>query len=318
MPRSATSLEHARLRDATVQDPHRRRRSRPGAGRGSAPDRQPTKAERRRWPSSPARPDATSASPTVGPSWGKRDQQEGRTRPDRLPRSSITAVHHDPARVADGRRRRLAVIHDVLISVGVYPSSRSRSRRRRWSPSSPSSATRSTTPSSSTTRCSENQATVGARRAITYTDMVNLSMNQVLLRSLNTSIVGAPAGDVDARHRRLHPGRGHPRGVRPRPARRPGRRCLLVDLHRRPDRGAAQGARAPQQGHPRAPRGQASRPGWPAPAEAATGRRRARRGRPVPRRRQRRERRHRHAATRGHAVLGQPPAPPAQEGQDAR
>ncbi len=54
----------------------------------------------------------------------------------------------------------IAVIHDVLISVGVYAIFRIEVTPPRWWPSSPSSATRCTTPSSSTTRSRDNQSKV--------------------------------------------------------------------------------------------------------------------------------------------------------------
>ena len=81
---------------------------------------------------------------------------------------------------------------------------------------------------------------------MTYTDMMNLSMNQVLMRSLNTTIISILPVISLLVVGAVHPRRGHPRGVRRRPARRPGRRRLLVDLRRRPGRRVAQGARAPQ------------------------------------------------------------------------
>ena len=40
---------------------------------------------------------------------------------------------------------------------------------------------------------------------MTYTDMMNLSLNQVLMRSLNTSITVAPAGPLAAGRRLVHP-----------------------------------------------------------------------------------------------------------------
>ena len=53
----------------------------------------------------------------------------------------------------------------------------------------------------------------------------------------------APGG-LAARPRLVHPRRHHAAGVRPRPAHRPVRRRLLVDLHRLAAAGRAQGARA--------------------------------------------------------------------------
>ena len=83
----------------------------------------------------------------------------------------------------------------------------------------------------------------GAR--VPYADVINVSMNQVLMRSLNTSIAAVlPVlsllvlgsgimGAVDAA--RLLAGA----------ARRPDHRLVLVDLHRRAAAGDVQGARAP-------------------------------------------------------------------------
>ena len=65
---------------------------------------------------------------------------------------------------------------------------------RRWSPSSPSSATRCTTRSSCTTRSRTTRRRLLAERRQTYTEMMNLSLNQMFMRSINTTIVGGPAG----------------------------------------------------------------------------------------------------------------------------
>ena len=85
----------------------------------------------------------------------------------------------------------------------------------------------------------ENEGRVGVASRMTYTDMVSLSMNQVLLRSINTTVVAAAAGVVDPVRRLVPPRRGHPRGVRPGTLRRHGGGRVLVDLRRRADRHGA-------------------------------------------------------------------------------
>ena len=83
----------------------------------------------------------------------------------------------------------------------------------------------------------------GAGR-MTYTDIVNLSMNQTLARSINTSLVAIlPVLAV------LVIGAAAPRGhdaavLRPGPGHRAHLGGLLVDLHRLPGAGRAQRARA--------------------------------------------------------------------------
>ncbi len=73
----------------------------------------------------------------------------------------------------------------------------SRSRPRRWWPSSPSWGIRSTTPSSCSTRCRDNTTRLGTVRGDTYSSMVNRSLNQVLIRSINTSLVALlPVGSL--------------------------------------------------------------------------------------------------------------------------
>ena len=78
----------------------------------------------------------------------------------------------------------------------------------------------------------ENTPKVSVAGRMTYTEMANLSMNQVLMRSINTSLTALlPVLSILVVGRLDH-GRRHAGGVRPRPAGRSPRRCLLVDLHR--------------------------------------------------------------------------------------
>ena len=69
-------------------------------------------------------------------------------------------------------------------------------------------------------RMQENAAKLKGTGRVTYTDVVSLSLNQVLMRSLNTTICCAPAGPGDAVHRLLPAGSRRARGVRARPHRR--------------------------------------------------------------------------------------------------
>ncbi len=49
----------------------------------------------------------------------------------------------------------------------------------------------------------ENQSRLSLNGDMTYTDMMNLSLNQTFMRSINTTLVGGPAGAV-------HPARSAP------------------------------------------------------------------------------------------------------------
>ena len=90
----------------------------------------------------------------------------------------------------------------------------------------------------------ENTRRVLATGRATYGDVVNLSMNQVLARSLNTTLCAVLPGHVAALRRVDPDGRDRAGGLRARAARRPHHRLVLVDLHRHADPGCAQGARA--------------------------------------------------------------------------
>ena len=108
-------------------------------------------------------------------------------------------------------------------------------------------------------RVRDNTKNIGSSGRITYTQLINLSMNQTLARSINTSavaIIPVLGGAVD---RRRVPRRLHPAGVRAGALRRAAERGLLVHLHRRADprhdeepRAALGRHRAPAR-HPRRP-----------------------------------------------------------------
>ena len=103
--------------------------------------------------------------------------------------------------------------------------------------------------------------------------------------SLNTSLTALLPVALAAGRRLVHPRRDHAAGVRARPARRPARRRLLVDLHRLADAGRAEGARAPLPRHPRAARrARRRRPTRRPPRRSPAARRRRRRSAAVRRR----------------------------------
>ena len=121
-------------------------------------------------------------------------------------------------------------------------------------------ASRSTTPSWSSTRSARTPTSCGTTRQ-TYAEAANLAVNQTLVRSINTS------------HRRADPGRRDPlrrvpsqlgvglaQGPRARAVRRHGGRRLLLDLHRHPAAGAAEVRREPRSCSPSGGPGPARRP----------------------------------------------------------
>ncbi len=142
----------------------------------------------------------------------------------------------------------LAMIHDVIISVGVY-----------------SVLQLEVTPPTVIAfltilgysiydtivvfdKVKENQARPAIATRMTYTDLSSLSMNEVLLRSINTSVVALLPVISMLVVGAGHPGGGHPRGVRHRPAGRHALGRLFVHLRGHAHRGVAQGARASQHG----------------------------------------------------------------------
>ena len=90
----------------------------------------------------------------------------------------------------------------------------------------------------------ENQARLGTVRGDTYSPMVNRSLNQVLMRSINTSIVALLPGGVAAVRRHLRARRARAARLRARAVRRPAHGRVLVDLRGHAGPRVAQGARA--------------------------------------------------------------------------
>ena len=88
----------------------------------------------------------------------------------------------------------------------------------------------------------ENADKPAVAQKMTYTDMMSLSLNQVLMRSLNTTITSLLPVLAMLIVGLVHPRRGHAPGVRRRPHHRPHRRRLLVDLRRHAAGGVPQGA----------------------------------------------------------------------------
>ena len=88
----------------------------------------------------------------------------------------------------------------------------------------------------------ENTIGLASTNRVTYTDVVNLSMNQVLARSINTSFVADHACVLHFGHRFVDPWGLRPERLRPGAVHRPHERCVLVDLHSLADTCAPQGA----------------------------------------------------------------------------
>ena len=123
-----------------------------------------------------------------------------------------------------------AVVHDVLITVGVYSVF-----RFEVTPATVIAFLTILGYSLYDTivvfdKVKENEAQVRRPCACRTATIVNMSMNQVLMRSLNTSLVVDPAGAVAARRRRRHHGRRHPRGVRAGAAGRHDRRVSYSSI----------------------------------------------------------------------------------------
>ena len=137
----------------------------------------------------------------------------------------------------------VAVIHDILVTVGIYsltgfsvtpdtvvavphdPRLLALRHDRRVRP-----------------RTRQHQAVSARPARLTYTDVVNLSMNQTLARSINTSLVAIlPILSVLVLGAQIL-GAVDPPVLRPGAVHRPHERGLLVDLHRLAALGGVQGA----------------------------------------------------------------------------
>ena len=81
-------------------------------------------------------------------------------------------------------------------------------------------------------RVGENTKGFGASGRMTYEDVVNLSMNQTLARSINTSLVAILPVLAGARHRGPDPRGDDAAVLRAGPGHRAHLGGLLVDLHR--------------------------------------------------------------------------------------
>ena len=102
-------------------------------------------------------------------------------------------------------------------------------------------------------RVRDNTKGIGSSGRLTYPQLINLSMNQTLARSINTSMVAIIPVLAILRHRRPGPGRDHAAVLRPGPLRRPALGCVLVDLHRRTGLVHDEGARGALGRHRQAP-----------------------------------------------------------------
>ena len=135
----------------------------------------------------------------------------------------------------------------------------------------------------------ENVRDIRSSTTRTYSEAANLAVNQVLVRSINTTVIGVlpVAALLFAGRRDL--GRGPAEGPGPGTVRRHGLRRVLLDLHRHTAAGPDQGARArdeeagragprtPCQGEPEGPCGRDDQPSTAAERRRRHDRRRGRR-----------------------------------------
>ena len=147
----------------------------------------------------------------------------------------------------------VAVIHDIIFTVGVYALFQFQV--------TPATVTAFLTILGFSLydtvvvfdKVSEYQRTLTATGRSTYGEMVNRSLNAVLMRSLSTSLVALlPVVSlliVGSRHLR----RDRARGLRPRARGRSVHRFVLVDLRRRAAAGVVEGAGAAVPGARRTP-----------------------------------------------------------------
>ena len=92
-------------------------------------------------------------------------------------------------------------------------------------------------------RVRDNTKGIGSSGRLTYFQLINLSMNQTLARSINTSLVAILPVLAVLAGRCPAAGRHHLAELRPGPLRRPALGGLLVHLHRRAHLGHAQAGR---------------------------------------------------------------------------
>ncbi len=125
---------------------------------------------------------------TVGPSWGKNIT-------DKAVRALVVFFVILGIYIALTLEWRMAigaliaVAHDIIISVGVYSIFQIEVTPPPWWRSSPSSASRSTTPSSCSTRCRRTRRASAWSAGPPTPAIMNLSLNQTLMRSINTTLV---------------------------------------------------------------------------------------------------------------------------------
>ena len=119
-------------------------------------------------------------------------------------------------------------------------------------------------------RVRDNTRGIGSSGRLTYPQLINLSMNQTLARSINTSMVAIIPVLAILRHRRPAPGGDDAAVLRPGPLRRPALGGVLVDLHRRNGAVHDEGARGALGGHRQAPGATRRGPGSYSALDAAT------------------------------------------------
>ena len=151
----------------------------------------------------------------------------------------------------------IAMIHDVLVAIRMYSIFNFQVTPDTVVAILTILGSRSTTPSWCSTR-RDNTKGIRSSGRLTYPQLINLSMNQTLARSINTSMVAIiPVLAILVIG--AQPWGHHAPVLRSGPLRRPALRGLLVDLHRLPGAVHDEGARRALGRH-RRPAGQARRP----------------------------------------------------------
>lgn len=105
----------------------------------------------------------------------------------------------------------------------------------------------------------ESTKDITKQNRYTYSELANRSLNQTLVRSINTTVVALLPVSRPAVRRWRSARRGHAQRHRAVAVRRPHRRCVLLDLHRDPAGRGPQGARPGDQGPAQAGARQARR-----------------------------------------------------------